>query len=479
MISKIKYDLVLIVPYYGAKDGFIWKAIEYRFQSPGVLSIATYLNSKSFNTVIIDCNLEQIDEKDFEEEFKKRFGNCEIKYIGFSAATQTINSAYRLAEKVKNWHSEVKVIFGGAHPTALPEDVLNHDFAEIVVIGEGELSTEEILQNKNLEEINGIAFKKNDQIIINPPQNRINNLDELPINDYSLVPIKLCKPLIGTYEKLPATIMITARGCPGRCTFCSRVAGNHLSVLSPARILAEINILYHNYGIRQIIFYDDTFISNRKRIEEFCDLLIESGIKIRWTCSSRVDKVYPDLLIKMKKAGCHQIMYGIESFDESILQNINKKTKPEDIFYAIKETQEAGIEARTAIMVGNPGDTTEILDDNIRKLKKLNPDLIQVTITTAIPGSQLFNEAMANNKILTFDWDKYEGSDQITEHANLDFNTLQRYYKKTYLKFYLRPSFMIRTLFRTNSLLKVKVLIIGVVSIIPIIFSSIFKKKKK
>jgi radical SAM superfamily enzyme YgiQ (UPF0313 family) len=479
MTIKSKYNLVLIVPYYGARNGFIWKAIEYRFQSPGVLSIATYLNSKLFKTAIFDCNLEQINETDFEQEFIKRYGESEIDYIGFSAATQTINSAYRLAKKVKDLKPTVKILFGGAHPTALPEDVLKHDFIDIVVVGEGELSTEEILQNKNTEEIYGIAFRKDGKVIVNLPHERIKDLDELPINDYSLVPINLCKPLIGTYEKLPATIMITARGCPGRCTFCSRVSGNHLSVMSPQRIINEMKILYNEFDIRQIIFYDDTFISNRKRIEEFCDLLLESGMKIKWTCSSRVDKVYPDLLTKMKKAGCHQIMYGIESFDENILKNINKKTKPEDIYNAITQTKKAGIEARAAIMVGNPGDTADILEANIKKLNKLNPDLIQVTITTAIPGSQLFYEAHKNNKILTYDWDKYEGSDQITTHEILDFKTLQKYYRKTYLKFYLRPSFIIRTLFKTKSLLKTKLLFIGVLSIFPIIFAAIFNPRSK
>lgn len=474
-----QYDIILIVPHYGAQDGFIWKAIEYRFQSPGVLSIATYLNSKGYKTTIFDCNLEQIFEKDFDAEFYKRYGKDSFKFIGFSAATQTINAAYRLAEKLKIKYPETVLIFGGAHPTALPEDVLKNAFADIVVIGEGELTSELIISNVSKSEIDGIAYKENDEIITNAPAKRIKNLDDLPINDYNLIPLKLCKPLIGSYEKLPATIMVTARGCPGRCTFCSRVVGNQLSELSPQRIFEEINILYHNFGIRQIIFYDDTFISNRKRIEDFCDLLIASDIKISWTCSSRVDRVYPDLLSKMKMAGCHQIMYGIESFNEQVLRNLNKKTKPEEIYFAIEETKKAGIEARAAIMIGSPGDTKEILNDNIRHLNKLNPDLIQATITTAIPGSLLFSEADKNNKILTYNWDDYEGNKQITEHESLDFKTLQKFYRKTYLRFYLRPSYMLKTLFRTNTLLKFKVLLIGGISIVPIIISSILKKGKK
>lgn len=473
-----QYDIILIVPYYGAKNGFIWKAIEYRFQSPGVLSIATYLNSKGYKTSIFDCNLEQITEENFEIEFENRYGKDKIRFLGFSAATQTIKAAYRLAEKLKLKYPETQFIFGGAHPTALPGDVLKNAFADIVVIGEGELTSELIISNVSKTEIEGIAYKENGKIITNAPSKRIKDLDDLPINDYNLIPLKLCKPLIGSYEKLPATIMVTARGCPGRCTFCSRVVGNQLSVQSPERIIEEIKILYFNFGIRQIIFYDDTFISDRKRIEKFCDLLIESKIKISWTCSSRVDKVYPDLLVKIKKAGCHQIMYGIESFNDQVLKNINKKTKQEDILFAIAETKKAGIETRAAIMLGNPGDTIEILDYNIKKLKELNPDLIQVTITTPLPGSQMFSQAMQENKILTYDWDKYEGSDQIIEHENIDFVTLQKYYRKTYVKYYIRISFMLRTLFKTNSFLKIKLLIVGATSIIPIVFSSVFKSQK-
>jgi len=479
MTNETKYDIIFVVPRYRAKDGFIWKAIEYRFQSPGVLSLATYLNSRGFNTAILDCNLEQISDDDFISVFNERFGTSDYKYIGFSAATQTINSAYILAEKIKSERSKVQILFGGAHPSALPEDVLKNNFADFVFLGEGELAIEKLLLGEEIENIKGIAFKRNDEIINTGPCERISDLDSLPINDYSLVPMKNCKPLVGTYRKLPATIMVTARGCPGRCTFCSRVVGNKLSVMYPQRIFDEIKVLYYNYGFRQIIFYDDTFISTRNRIEEFCDLIINSDIKISWTCSSRVDKVYPDLLVKMKMAGCHQIMYGVESFNAQVLKNINKKTQPEDIHFAIKETQKAGIEARAAIMLGNPGDTIEILEDNIKQLKKLNPDLIQVTITTPIPGSQMFSEAMTHNQILTYDWDKYEGSDQIVKHENISFEELQKYYRKTYIKYYLRPSFIFRTLFKANSFLKIKVLIIGGFSIIPVIFSGLGKRKKR
>ncbi|HOK38724.1 MAG TPA: radical SAM protein [Bacteroidales bacterium] len=477
--ENLKYDIIFIIPRYQPSEGFIWKAIEYRFHSPGVLSLAGFLKFHGCKTAIFDCNLEQISEESFEIEFDKRFGNSDALFFGFSCATQTVNSAYRLSEKIKKKFPHSKIIFGGAHPTALPEDVLKHRHIDYVAVGEGEITLLKLLQSTNPTEIKGLAYRKEDNIIINPPGDRIKNMDSLPLPDYSIIPIHKSKPLIGTYKRLPATIMVTARGCPGRCTFCSRVTGNYLSVMSPERMLEEVKILHYKYGFNQIIFYDDTFISDKKRIEKFCDLLIENKINISWTCSSRVDRVYPELLKKMKKAGCYQIMFGIESFNEQVLRNINKKTKPEDIFYAIRETKKAGIEARAAIMLGNPGDTVEILNENIKLLKKLNPDMIQVTITTAIPGSQMFKEAHNKGKILTYNWDKYEGNYQIVEHETLDFKTLQKYYRKTYLKFYLRPSFILRSIFKINSLTKIKVLMIGLFSIFPIIFKNIFSGNSK
>jgi anaerobic magnesium-protoporphyrin IX monomethyl ester cyclase len=471
-----KYDILFIVPCYGAKDGFIWKAINYRFQSPGVLSITAFVKEKGYNPGIFDCNLEQIGESEFEKEFDKRYGHCTFRYIGFSSSTQTINLSYRLSKLLKDKYPETKIIFGGAHASALPGDVLSHKHIDLAVIGEGELTVLDILSGKTPEEIKGLAYRADKEIIKTLPQQRIKNLDDLPVNAYDLVPMHLCKPLIGTYKKLPATILVTARGCPGRCTFCCRVVGNELSVHSPQRIIKEIEVLYYQYKIRQIIFYDDTFISDRKRIEEFCDLLLKSEIKISWTCSSRVDKVYPELLQKMKKAGCHQIMYGIESFNESVLKNINKRISPEDISFAIIETKKAGIEVRAAIMIGNPGDTIEILEDNIKQLKKLNPDLIQVTITTPIPGSTMFHEMIANGTLLTLDWDKYDGSDKLFEHETLSFETLNRYYRRTYLKFYLRPPFIFKQLFKLNSWVKIKMVMIGLFSIFPIVFKRNQKK---
>ena len=473
------YDILFVIPHYGAKDGFIWKAIEYRFHSPGVLSMAAFLRQNNFNVLVFDCNLEQIQEKDFVNEFKKRYSNYNFRFIGVSTATQTANQAYRISFELKKILPYTKIVFGGPHPTALPNDVLENSAANFVVMGEGENLILDILNNKSNDEIKGLAYKNGDEIIVNQASERLSLNDDFPLPAYDLVPMHLCKPLIASYKKLPATIMLTARGCPGNCTFCSRTMGHQLREMSPKRIIKELEVLYYEYGFRQIIFYDDTFISNRERISEFCDLLIESEMKISWTCSSRVDRVYPDLLQKMKNAGCHQIMYGVESFNDDVLKNINKRTNRQDILFAISETRKVGIEVRAALMLGNKGDTEEILKENLKCLKKTKPDLLQLTITTPLPGSKIFQEASQANKILTYNWDDYEGDVQIMEHENLDYKTLRKYYRKTYMSFYLRPSFIFKTLFSINSLQALKTIMLGAVAISQMFFVSIFKSFKR
>lgn len=477
--AQTYYDIILIVPNYKASRGVIWKSIAYRFHAPGILSLASYIKSKRKTVSVLDCNLENIDEQDFFSEFQKRYCNASYKFVGFTGSTQTMNQAYRLSKKLKEIKPEVKIIFGGAHATALPEDVLKNDHIDIAVIGEGELTLYEIISGKSIAEIHGIAYRTINGIKTNPSRERIKNLDDLPMNDYSLVPVFKSKPLVGTYRRLPATIMVTSRGCPGACTFCSRVLGHELNFMSPARIVEEMKILYHKYNFRQIIFYDDTFVANKTRIEEFCELLIKSDMKISWTCSSRVDKVYPDTLKKMKQAGCHQIMFGIESFDESVLKNINKKVSKADIYYAINETQKAGIEARAAIMIGNPGDTENILKNNIKELIKLKPDIIQATLTTPLPGSRMFADAMKKNKIITYDWDKYDGKDCLFPHETLSFGIMLKYYKKTYLRFYLRPHFIVKQLFNIQSALRINVLFSGLISLFSLLFTKTASGEKR
>ena len=470
----MKLDCLLISPPIFDEDSKnIWKQVNSNFPPPGLLSIAGYLRNRGHLIKIIDCNISSPSVESFrpffEKEFVKKFSS--IKVIGITAMTCTVKKAYKVAQICKEYYPESTVVFGGVHATFVTDEVINNKLVDIVVVGEGEITMEEIVAGKNLAEIRGIVFKKLSEknkyeVVTNPPRERIIDLDSLPMPAYDLFPVLQYKPAKGAYKRLPAMSMMTSRGCPGQCTFCSKTLGNRLVFKSAKRILEEIKYLIQNYKIKQILFYDDTFTVYRDNVIKLCDLIIENKIDISWTCFARVDFVDFEMLKKMKEAGCHQIMYGIENINVSVLKNLNKNININQVINATKWTKKAGIECRLAFMVGSPGDNEEIVKKNIDFVNKLNPDLLIANITTPFPGTAMFKWAKERNLILTYDWDDYTLAKPVMKLANLSANQIQDLYKLMYKSFYFRPTFILRKLLKIRTIEDVKIVLGGLTALL-------------
>ena len=199
-----------------------------------------------------------------------------------------------------------------------------------------------------------------------------------------------------------------------------------------------------NYGIKEILFYDDTFTVYKSNVLKLCGMIIKNKTDITWTCFARVDFIDEEMLKKMKEAGCHQIMYGVESTNGAVLKNINKKIQIKQVIKAVEWTKKAKIECRVAFMVGNPKDTTEIIKENIKFVNKIDPDLLVVNITTPFPGTAMFNWAKEKDLILTYDWDEYDLSKPVMKLENMSADEIVKLYNMMYRGFYLRPSFMLK-----------------------------------
>ena len=399
----MELDCLLISPpiFYEDKEN-IWKEINSNFPPPGLAYLAGYVRAKGHSVEVIDCNIESPSVESFrplfEENYARKFSS--IKVIGLTAMTCTIKKAYKIAGICKEYYPESLIVFGGVHATFVTNEVIGNPLVDVAVVGEGELTLEEILEGKKLEEIKGIVFKgRGNQVIATSPRARIADLNSLPMPAYDLFPVLKYKPAKGSYKKLPAMNMMTSRGCPGQCTFCSKTLGSKLVFKSAEKILEEIKFLAKNYGIRQILFYDDTFTVYRDNVIRLCELMLKNRLNISWTCFARVDFINQKMLEKMKKAGCHQIMYGVENIDETVLSNINKNIKLEQVIDAVQWTKKAGIECRLAFMIGSPGDNEQIIQKNIAFAKKLNPDLLVINITTPFPGTAMFAWAKERNLI--------------------------------------------------------------------------------
>ena len=476
-----KLDCLLISPpiFYNTSDN-IWTKVNSNFPPLGLASIAAFARNKGFSVKMIDCNIESPSVEDFEIFFVKNFVDKynEISVIGLTAMTPTIKKAYRIAEICRKFYPGALIVFGGVHPTFVTEEVIKQPFVDIVAVGEGEITSWEILEQKELDSIDGIVYKdKNDnnKIIYNKPRTRILNLDELPMPAYDLLPITEYRPAKGSYKRLPAMAMMTSRGCPGRCTFCAKTLGLQLFFKSAKIIFQEIKYLVDNYGIKEILFYDDTFTVHKRNVIELCNLLLDNRIDITWTCFARVDFVDEEMLVKMKEAGCHQIMYGVENTDSAVLLNIKKQINIDQVFSAVKWTKQAKIECRLAFMVGNPGDSVAIVKKNIAVIKKLDPDLLIVNITTPFPGTEMFAWADKKGLLLSYDWDDYDLAHPVMRLENMDVKDIKKLYKIMYRSFYFRPRFIIKKILSIRSCEDFKVLFSGFTALLS--FFTIKPKK--
>lgn len=341
-----------------------------------------------FQAKVIDMRLGHDDNYvlNYAKEFKP-------DYFATTSVTQGHSDVYNLIRKVKLLDSKIKVIIGGPHTSVTVKDVLNVSGADIAVIKEGEIQLKEILNGVPLDNILGIAFKKGDECVVTPERPFLKNLDELPMPAYDLFELKEYMD-----KKLP---MVTSRGCPHRCIFCSifLTMGREFRTRSPEHVVDEIEHWYKKYGYRRFAFNDDVFNFDMNRVKKICDLIIERGLKVEWELRNgiRVDKVDLEMFQKMKRAGCIYIAFGIESGSQEVLNKMKKGATVEQIKRAAKLAKEAGLPAGGFFIIGLPGDNME----NFKKTLKLAQELPleEVRFYSALPyiGTEFYELAKKNN----------------------------------------------------------------------------------
>lgn len=443
-------DVLLINPPWLTKDGNIWHGVKSTSPPLGLLHVASYAEREGHLVRVIDCNAEELTSEDAE----KILTDHRPGFVGFTAVTAQIVSTHRLAAIVKRVSPNSKVIVGGVHASAMPDDVMRDPNVDFVIRGEGERPFAELVGGKPLDEIEGLTYRSKNPL--QPIQHNrvaepIKDLDSLPPPAYHLVPFEKYKPAIGAFRRLPAINMTMTRGCPGKCTFCNS-AETALRTRSAKKVVDEIQMLQRRYAIREVSFYDDTFTIYKQTVAEFCDTLVERNIDLTWSCFARTDCVSPWLLQKMKKAGCHQILFGIESADPEILKNIRKPIDLELTRNAVRMVQEAGIDVRAAFMFGNPGETIETMRRTIDFAKELAPDIALFNITTPYPGTQMFDWAKNRGYLRTLDWTDYDLANAVLDLPTVSAEQINEMYRLAYREFYFRPTYLVRRLTRMRSM---------------------------
>lgn len=441
--------ILLINPPWTIEKKSIWEVIDACAPSQGLLYIAGVLLENKHEISIIDARAEQMNFEALRD--KLRSITAPPDFIGLTATTRVINNALKCAEICREAFPSAKIVFGGIHSTLRPEEVLAKIFVDYVVRDEGESTMNELVSGKPLQEILGLSYKADGKFIHNDQRPFLENLDDLPFLPTHLLPMDKYRPSLGAYKRLPALGLVSARGCPGHCTYCYQNFGPRIRYQTAKRLLAEIKTLQKNHGIKEISFWDDTFTVARRNVIEFCQLMIDEKIDITWSCFSRVDCIDREILQMLKKAGCHQIMYGVESADPQILLNINKRINLPRVEEAVKMTKEAGINCRLAFMFGNPGETEETMEKTLRYAIKLDPDVVIFNIATPYPGTAMYDWAKAGGYLKTEDWSRYNFSQAIMELPTVSAAKVEEYYKKAFRRFYFRPKYLLKHFYKVST----------------------------
>ncbi len=464
--------ILLIQPPFPEKD--ITSLTKYA--PMGLIAVAGYVreNNKNAEIKIYDANIE---ENSSIQKLVDLILEYDPRILGLTGMTTNINAALKIAESVKTIKPDIITIVGGVHATVAPSDVLSDKAIDFIVMGEGEITFSEFLKNIDspevYEKIKGLGYKRNGKIILNERRELIKNLDELPIPAYDLLKIEKYRSPYGS--RSPFISVIRSRGCPFCCIFCGvqSMFGRIYRVQSPARTIEEVDYLIDKFGVKEIGFKDSEFIINPQNTAEFCDLLIERGYDLIWSCNARVDQGNYELYQKMKKAGCLTVAFGAESGDQDILNTLKKGITIQQIKQAIKNARKAGLKSSVGLIIGSPGETKETIMKTIRLAKEINPDYVAFSFATPFPGTELREMAIKNNWLINPDLEAVTYMQLTMNATNLPTEELKKYMQKAYRSFYFRPSYILKRLTMLNKE-EVKTSILGFVALIK----DFFKRKK-
>ena len=465
-------DILLVNP--PAPDGGIWIRTQHRvgrrsreemiWPQCSLAQLAAMLGD-DYSLSIVDAIADRMTWDEFEEILRKFAPRYYLTQV--TAPTLT-NDMYgvMLAKSLG-----AKTMAFGTHVTPLPSETMrDYPALDYVIRGEPELTFRELIDalegkagdspewfRKLLQQtdsgwneaevggcdqlagIKGLVWRDQGVTRINPDRPFIPDLNELPLPCYDLLPLdKYRMPMM----KGPFCFVLTSRGCPAGCKYCIKHVSYQWSVrlMAPERVLEELKIL-HELGIRNIHMYADLFTVNRDQVTKLCELILREGLKIKWTCNSRVDFVDREMLELMGQAGCWMISWGVESGSEQILRKAAKGADPEKARKALTWARNAGIKNWGYFIIGLPGETVETIRETIELSKSLPLDIALFHIAAPYPGTPFFFEVVEKGWFREGTrWEQVDmDKETVLEYENLSSEDLRYWQRRAFREWAFRP----------------------------------------
>lgn len=458
--------------------------INPRFQLPidtrttphlGLAYLAAVSERRGDEVRVFDMDVEDIKLTDFVRDYQPDI-------VGITSNTPQVKQGWFAASQIKSV-LDVVIVQGGPHVSALPEEAASRPEIDVVARGEGEETwlhlcevVEQAKQNnpgfksvdlldpatKLLDGVLGITYQTTDGKIRHTHERpAIANLDDLPFPAYKYFKMERytsLQPAMDAIEKGKSFSIMTSRGCPYRCTFCSQsVMAEKWRARSPENVVQEWAHLVHDLGAQEIGVLDDSANINRKRLHELADLLIKEKLNhVPWILINgiRANLADEDLLRHMKEAGLKRLAFGVETGDEDILESIDKRVTHEQIKQAFKNAKKVGLETVGFFIIGLPGDTEETMEKTIRLACELDPLVANFSMMTPYPGTKVWEQVHRNGgRMLVKDWQDYvffEGKARY-ELGETTATIQEKKWKEAYRRFYLRPHRIAMTLMRKST----------------------------
>jgi len=386
----------------------------------------------------------------------ERFREIRPDMVVIATSTPTIHTDLLMARLAKESVGAVTVLVD-THVTVFHRELVAEPFVDAAVRGEFEVAVPDIAdalgRGTDLSRVEGVTWKRDGEVIENADRPLIKDLDDLPWPDRDLVPAE--RYIVGLRTQDPCFMVMASRGCPFRCTFCLWVPvmfNNKVRFRSAGKVVDEILELQRRYGAREVFFHDDTVNITVRRVEELCREILDRGVKIGWIANFRADQTTPELFRLMKKAGCTKILLGVESGSQKLLDEaIDKEITLQEVEDTIRWAKEAGIRVHCTYSLGAPGETRETMKETLDFIKKTEPDDIQVSLMTPIPGTPFYEKV----KHQVADWHDFDG---VSGRSWCDLSTaeLRNAMNRIYIEHYLTPRRILKRLFKIRNVYDVK-----------------------
>lgn len=394
----------------------------------GLLYISAFLSQQGIVNSVFDSTFSDKNTlfKQIEEE------KPEVLAVYTNLMTKL--NVLEIANRCKEISPETVIVMGGPDITYNLENYLKNG-ADYLIIGEGENTMLELVQHlENLpnnppSDVSGIAFLNDlETLVKTAPRTKVRDIDELPIPNRDAIPIHKYVDAWKTHHGESALSVSTQRGCPYTCKWCSTaVYGQSYRRRSPKKVVEELREINEKYAPDTIWFVDDVFTVSHKWLLEFVEVLESAQVTVKFECISRADRMNPEVIGLLKRAGCFRVWIGAESGSQKIIDAMDRRVSVDQVRDMIKETRKQGIEAGTFIMLGYPGETEEDIEETISHLKTSNPDHFTITVAYPIKGTSLYDE-IAHKKTKELEW-------HLSTDRDIDF---ERTYNRKYYDYAVR-----------------------------------------